>query len=625
MFNGESNLEELYLKAKKAYYTGESIMSDDEFDRLEEHLRQENSPVIDIVGFDDEDRNAKFNHPSKMLSLAKYQALLDGTPPTSSATAWMNKFGHEFYEATPKFDGNAVNYIYRNGKLQAVLSRGNGVAGRDYTSKLYNTAPSTINVFSDIEIVEIRGEIVIPTQIFDEKYSHFKNERNFVAGILNRDEDVSEIVSDFVFMAVEIRAHNYNGTMEFLPIQEYLPQWNFNTKHPLLIYLFQANEFENAYKTMQHYRQYDSPFRLDGFVIKTQEKYRPELGENSHDPNWAVAIKFPPQEAITSIENIQWNFGKTGEYTPVAIMKPTQLDGTTVTRATMFNFGYVQKNGCFPGAEVAIAKSGDIIPQIVKVIKPNHWQKRGWFPTHCTKCNHELDIDRIHLICPNELCSGKKYFKFIHGFNQLGVDGSGGAAIKKLWGAGFVRAIDILDKKKFNKETLIQSGEFKEGKTLDKLIQQVYGITQLHLRKLLLMIAFDGMGSKTAQEVARQIANQKYNFAGLEKRVVEGFDINGPKRKITLEAIELLQKNGIEIILPEVFDEQDITFEMSGSPSSFGFKTKKDFIEYAKTKGYRHTSLKDAKILFTDDITSTSGKMKDAQKRGVITKIYSEL
>jgi NAD-dependent DNA ligase len=223
------------------------------------------------------------------------------------------------------------------------------------------------------------------------------------------------------------------------------------------------------------------------------------------------------------------------------------------------------------------------------------------------------------------LCSGKKYFKFIHGFNQLGVDGSGGAAIKKLWDAGFTRAIDILDKKKFNKENLIKSGEFKDGKTLDKLIQQVYGITQLPLKKLLLMIAFDGMGSKTSEEVARKIANQKHNFAGLEKRVVEGFDIGGPKRKIALEAIELLQKNGVEIILPEVFDEQDITYEMTGSPSSFGFKTKKDFVEYAKSKGYRHTGLKDAKILFTDDITSNSGKMKDAQKRGVIAKLYSEI
>ena len=624
MYNEEINLEELYLQAKKSYYTGESIMSDDEFDRLEEHLRMENSPVLDIVGFDDEDRNAKFNHPSKMLSLAKYQASLDGTPPTSSATAWMKKFNHSSYEATPKFDGNAVNYIYKNGKLQAVLSRGNGTAGRDYTTKLYNTAPSNIQFPSDVEIVEVRGEIVIPTKVFDEKYSQFKNERNFVAGILNRDEDVSEIVSDFVFMAVEIRAHKYNAEMEYLPIQEYFPKWNFNAKFPLLIYIFSSNEFENAYKTLLDYRQNACPFRLDGFVIKTQEKYRPEIGENSHDPNWSVAIKFPPQEAVTTIEKIQWNFGKTGEYTPIAIMEPVQLDGTTVTRATMFNYGYVIKNNCFPGAVVSIAKSGDIIPQIQKVLKKANTPITN-HPTHCTKCNHELEITGVHLICSNETCEGKKYYKFIQGFNQLGIDGSGGAMIKKLWSAGFISAVELFEKSKFTKEKLIASGEFKEGKTLNRLYDQVVNIKELSLPKLLLMLGFDGMGRTTSKAITNQVAGLDFDYHGLEKRVVSGFGEGESKRLIVENAIKILSDNGITITKPESINKEDITFECTGSPTAFGYKTKKDFIEYAKTKGYRHTGLKDAKILFTDDITSTSGKMKDAAKRGVTAKLYSEI
>lgn len=625
MYNEDVNIEDLYLQAKKAYYKGEPIMSDDEFDRLEEHLKAENSPVLDIVGFDDEDRNAKFNHPSKMLSLAKYQASLDGTPPTQQATAWLKKFNHNSYEATPKFDGNAVNYIYRNGKLQAVLSRGNGTAGRDYTTKLYNTAPSTINVSSDIEIIEVRGEIVIPTKTFDEKYSKFKNERNFVAGILNRDEDISNIVSDFVFMAVEIRAHKFNSTQEFLPIQEFFPKWNFNLGSPLMVLNFQKNEFDCVYQKMLDYRLNECPFRLDGFVIKTSEEYRLAIGENSHDPNWAVAIKFPPQEAITTIKRIQWNFGKTGEFTPIAIMEPTALDGTTVTRATMFNYGYVKERGCFPGAEVSIAKSGDIIPQIQKVLKPSHNQNSDWYIKNCTKCNHELEIDGVHLICPNELCEGKKYYKFIQGFNQLGIDGSGGAMIKKLWQVGYTNAVQLFEKDKFTKEILINSGEFKEGKTLNSLLLQVNNIQEITIPKLLLMLGFDGIGRTTSKAIANQIANLDYDYFGLEKKVVSGFGIGEPKRLIVENAIEKLIANGIKVILPESVNTEDITFEMSGSPKSFGFNTKSEFVEYVKSKGYRHTGLKEAKILFTDDITSTSGKMKDATKRGVIAKLYSDL
>lgn len=623
--NIDQNLEELFLKAKKGYYTGETIMSDEEFDILEEHLRSINSPVISIVGFDDENRNAKFNHPSKMLSLSKYQATVDGVPPTEAAVNWMKKLGFYTFESTPKFDGNAVNCIYRNGKLEAILSRGNGTAGRDYTSKLHTLVPSKIETPKNIEIIEIRGEVVIPTKTFDQKYSQFKNERNFVAGILNRDDENTEVLNELVVMGVEIRCHKFDGKMDFLPIDEYFRKWNFNHKYPLYRYIFKPESFEETYQKMLDYRLNESPFRLDGFVIKAHEDYRLELGDNDHDPNWAVAIKFPPQEANTIISNIQWNFGKTGEYTPIAVMEPTSLDGTIVSRATMFNYGYVKKNGCFPGAEVTIAKSGDIIPQIVKVVNPNNNHDKNWHPTHCEKCGTELVIDDIHLICPNDLCEGKSYYKFINGFNQLGVDGSGGAAIEKLWNAGFTRAIDILDKEKFNYKNLIKSGEFKEGKTLKKLVEQVYAISEIKLNSLILMLGFDGMGSKTSVEVAKKIANQKFNFSGLEKRVVDGFENNQEKRNIVENAIELLKNNNIQIIYPEVFSDNDITFEMTGSTKAFGYKTKNEFINYLKNKGYRHTGLKEAKILFTDDLSSSSSKMKEATKRGVIIKLYDDV
>lgn len=177
------DLEQQYLTAKEGYYAGEPILTDDEFDHLEAQLISLGSEVPYIVGA--EDRKAKYSHPSSMLSLAKYQAAHNGTPPTNAAMAWMNAIGQHTFEVTPKYDGNAANAVYVNGALSQILSRGDGSKGRDITAKVKHNLPETINLD---ETVEVRGEVVIRVSTFNQHYSAFKNPRNFVAGILNRED-----------------------------------------------------------------------------------------------------------------------------------------------------------------------------------------------------------------------------------------------------------------------------------------------------------------------------------------------------------------------------------------------------------------------------------------------------
>ena len=178
------DLEQLYFQAKEAYYNGESIMSDDEFDHLEKELISLGSDAPYIVGADD--RKAKYSHPSPMLSLAKYQATLAGDPPTLQAQGWMDRIGKVSYEISPKYDGNAANAIYQDGKLLQVLTRGNGTKGRDITDKVKHNLPDVIGILGT---VEIRGEVVIKVNTFNQKYAEYKNPRNYVAGVLNRDEN----------------------------------------------------------------------------------------------------------------------------------------------------------------------------------------------------------------------------------------------------------------------------------------------------------------------------------------------------------------------------------------------------------------------------------------------------
>ena len=162
--NKRFELEQLYFQAKESYYSGEPILSDDEFDGLEKELLSMGSDAPHIVGADD--RKAKYSHPSPMLSLAKFQASLNGTPPTESATNWMNKIGKHSFEISPKYDGNAANAIYQDGKLLQVLTRGNGTKGRDITDKVKHNLPEKLNLNGT---VEIRGEVVIKISTFNQK------------------------------------------------------------------------------------------------------------------------------------------------------------------------------------------------------------------------------------------------------------------------------------------------------------------------------------------------------------------------------------------------------------------------------------------------------------------------
>jgi len=602
-------LEQLYFQAKEAYYSGETIMSDDEFDSLEQELIALGSTAPHIVGADD--RKAKYSHPSPMLSLAKYQASLSGVPPTGAAINWMSKFGATSFEITPKYDGNAGNAIYQDGKLLQVLSRGNGTKGRDITDKVRHNLPETIDLKGT---VEIRGEVVIKISTFNEKYSRFKNPRNYVAGVLNRDDNSQETLSHLDFVMLEVRQHN-DGEIHYIAPR--VPGF----KHNAYIFYCGSESFEATYHDMVDYRK-TSDYQLDGFVIKAPEGLRPVWGENSHDPNWAIAIKFPPKEATTKIKSISWQYGKTGELTPVAVMEPVDLDGSTVSRAALFNLGYLKEKGAYPGATVTVAKSGDIIPQIQRVLAPGNIAEFQ-HPDTC-KCGNKLSVKGIHLICESATCDVKAWFKFYIGVSLLGLDGVGGAITKQIWKAGVTNAIDLLNPNKFNKEMLIRSGEFKAGKTLDNIFKELEKCKDLRPKDIILLMGVDGMGHTTAKQLGNYISGLPHNFSGLQKDVITGFEPGGSRRQEYEMMVESITPY-INIILPEKISEDSISFEMTGSPKAFGFSTKEEFLKKAKEKGYHHTGLKDAKVLFVDDINSSSSKMKTAKVKGIKIMLYNEI
>lgn len=625
--NNIKELENQYLLAKQKYYEGDPILSDYEFDILEENLKSLNSQVTKIVGSSNL-KDAKFHHASPMLSLNKIQVHHKIAFPTTAFLSWYNAFklSNSTLEATPKFDGSSCNLIYENGQLQWALTRGDKTKGQNILDKMQLIVPNTINIKDK---VEIRGEVVISNSTFNEKYANaYKNPRNFVAGILGRDENNIDIMQDFHFVSFECRIHSNNDYYHHPHTFQFLKENNFRISP--LIETFEAKDFQSTYDIFESFRK-QSPYQLDGIVIKFPESDRNKIGETTHHPKWAIAIKFPPLESITTIKTITWNIGFSGEFTPVANLEPIDLDGTTVSNVSLYNYGNVIQNGLFPGAKVIIVKSGDIIPIVQKIIEPNFENKSNCIPSACSTpdCKIEVQGD-IHLVCTNSNCKHRKLNRLTRGIGSFGLRNVAGATITKLFNAGFESILDVFDNSKFTVDTLVQSGEFKIGRQLDILMEARNNPTsKITLPLVISSLGFENIGGSTAKQIAKIFEGEQPDFSGLSYASYSPFlSKDSDEYKLVLKFINVLNSNGFKIQTEEkqTISTDSIKYELTGSPKDFGFKTKEEFVNLIKQNGYVHTGLdKSTHILITDDLNSSSSKMAKARKLGVTIKTYEEI
>jgi DNA ligase (NAD+) len=623
-------LENQYLLAKQKYYEGNPIMSDYEFDYLEDQLNQAGSQVTKIVGSQNL-KDAKFNHPSKMLSLNKIQVHHSKMSNAIEAfNTWYTthaiQTGTEL-EATPKFDGSSCNLVYNNGNLEWALTRGDKFKGQNILPKMKLIVPKTIN---SQDKVEIRGEVVIPTHVFEEKYAHiYKNPRNFVAGILGRDDIDSDIIQDFHFIAFECRIHQNDQYSHNNETTRFLIENQFRISP--LVKRFTVDKFSEVYEHTLDFRINRSPYQLDGMVIKFPEDQRNQIGETGHSPKWAVAIKFPPKEAITTIESIGWSPGLNGEFTPIATLDPIDLDGTTVSNVNLHNYGNVIRQGLFPGAKVIIVKSGDIIPIVQKVIQPSTGNIEDHIPTECTtpECNIEVQ-NQIHLVCTNPDCLHKRVNHLCRGIGSFGFRNVAGSTIKKLYAAGIETVMDVFDNSKFNETYLINSGQFKKGRQLEILLESRNNpVRKVTLPLVITALSFENVGWSTSVQIAKVFEGNTPDWTGLNSAAYAPFlNKQSSEYQKVLRFIDILNSNGFPIQTeePVVIAEDSILFEMTGSPKDFGFKTKNEFLDKVKSHGWVHHKLdKDCKVLITDDPNSSSSKMSKAKKLGIEILTYDQV
>lgn len=621
---------ELYDLAKTKYYNGNSIITDSEFDELEEWLVENDDEFVPYVGEKtSSNKETKFKHYSPMLSLSKISIKVDDDGDeifdlfSSEFTNWTKDMPIEStYLWTPKFDGCSVNLQYSKGKLIRAITRGNKIEGRDVLNRIVNAVPKTLKTdYKKLDKLEIRGEIILSKEIFDSKYSSFKNPRNLVAGFLSQKDIDKNISKDLTFIPFDIR-HYSNDIMFHENLQDEDNIKKLITEFPsakeeISSFKIFSNELD-AYEFYKNYRK-SSRFNLDGIVVSINSDNKETTGYSDSSPKWAKAIKFPPKTTQTTIIDIVWSLGKTGEFTPIGKLQPIELDGTIVSNVSLYNFGSVKNSGLSIGAEISLEKAGDIIPRVKKIISKS--ENEFEYPIECPFCNENTKVDDIHLLCVNPDCNGVLEKKFLYNTNLLKIDFLGEETSKKLFQSGlFKNVYDLIVNFNNRKQELLNNNILPNGKIIESLSKS-FNIKEMKIERVIELLGEDGLGSRMSKQLANYYSNIDYDFSGFERRIIHKYTTSDNE---LINCINFLKNNGIEIIYNKE-EGKYLIVELTGSPKSFGYKTKEEYLLQISNSGYKAGELKKGTFaLITDDKTSESNKMKKANKLNVPIYDYSE-
>jgi DNA ligase (NAD+) len=621
-------LENKYLLAKVEYYKGTPIMSDAEFDALEAKLKESGSKVTNQVGAKNKDFD--FTLPNPMLSLSKLQteANEDGSVNymTSDFIKWYNKrsaiVGDSLLESSPKFDGNAIDTIYIGGKLTNSVTRGDGKFGKDVSKNVEMHFPKILNLngikLTETDVVEIRSEVVIESDFFNKKYGNdYSNPRNYVSGVLGADVPDETKCKELTIMPLHLLL---NG--------EHIDINNLNNHNELIsnvyIKIFKVDEYESL---IDWYIELRKKFhiQLDGVVISFPVDFRSTLGENSHDPEWAIAIKFVPDIATTTVNDLELFIGKTGEFTPVIQLDPVHLMGTVVRRASGYNFGYIFNNKIGKGATVSVSKSGDIIPEIQSVIIPS--DEMFEIPTRCPHCNSELTFDGIHLMCNNTKCVGRIAKQLSSNAKFIDIKGVGPKTLEN-FATDFSDLIELVvwTRTKGNSSDIEKYGIAHNSRSHEIFLNAFNNIKTLTFGQVIVLMSYNNVGLKLADQIANMYNGTNADFTGHDRSIVEMFKNEDVKSKVISKVKNLIDVGiDIEIPIQKEITEDTLFVCMTGSPKTFGFATKKDFADVIGDR-LNEVSItsKECQYLITDKLDSESSKMKNAKKRGIEIITYGD-
>jgi DNA ligase (NAD+) len=573
--------EQLHEHNRLYYNVVSPVISDKDFDLLMKELE---ALEVEFPQFNDElsptrrpggepvDGFEKIEHQHPMLSLSN-------TYNEEEVEEWMKRVqkGLEdeevVYVMELKYDGVAISLKYEGRRLVAAITRGDGVTGEDVTSnvKTIRTIPLLLQDGAP-ETLEIRGEIFYPFKDFErlnrEREENgedlFANPRNTAAGSLKMQD--SRIVAKRKLDCMMYGVISDNSAETHSEAVLAAGTWGFKTPRNKNRMIDTSSDSDGVMKFIKYWdkARHELPFAIDGVVIKVNRYDQQErLGLTSKSPRWAISFKFETERVLTQLLAVTYQVGRTGAITPVANLKPVQLGGTTVKRASLHNADQILKLGLNQDDMVYVEKGGEIIPKIVDVDTNSrkgtvNMFRQIQFPSKCTECNTELvreEGEAAHY-CPNVLgCAPQITGRITHfiGRKSMNIDGLGSETVVQLVEAGLIT--DVSSLYDLNAEELLPLERMAE-KSVNKLLQGIEQSKAVPFERVLFALGIRFVGETVAKKLAKAMGSMESLMAASLEQLQEVDEI-GERIAVSLmeffsddlnkELVKKLQDAGLQM------------------------------------------------------------------------------
>lgn len=633
--------------AKKYYDDDKPEISDFEYDMLMVELRnlekeypefQSAESLTQKVGGHVKEGFKKVTHEVPLQSLQDVFSI-------EEVEEWVNKIEQRAkeeeiknikYVVETKIDGLSAALEYKEGKFIRGATRGNGLVGEDVTENL-KTLKTIPREIEDKINITVRGEVFISKKDFEQMNQEreeneeelFANARNAAAGSLRQlDSKITakRPLDIYIFNVQKIEGKEFNSHFEEL---EYLNKVGFNV-NPVRIYCKTIDEVKEAIKKIGNDRE-SLTFGIDGAVVKVDDlRFREILGTTVKTPRWAVAYKYPPESKETVLKDIICQVGRTGVITPMAILEPVKVAGSTISKTTLHNEDFIKEKELKIGDTVVIQKAGDVIPEIVEVKKDKRTGKEKNFemPRICPVCGAPAirEEGEAAIRCTGIECPAKLFRNLVHFVSReaMNIDGLGENIIGQLLDKKLIQNIADIYILKFEDIASLK----KNGKKFaQNLVDSIETSKQNDLYRLITALGIRHVGTKASKILAKKYKNiDNLSRAKLEdlsnindigpvmaNSIVEFFGQNQTK-----DLIGRLKEAGVNTI---AFDEEEAdnrfegkTFVLTGSLEQFTRGEASDIIEKYGGKTSSTVSKKTDYVLAGEEAGS---KLKKAQDLGI--------
>ena len=540
------------------------------------------------------------------------------------------------YVVETKIDGLSMAIEYKDGKFVRAATRGNGLIGEDVSANALTIKSIPKELKEPINII-VRGEVFIGSKEFEKLneerevlgQSLFANARNAAAGSLRQlDSKITKTrpLDIFIFNVQKLENNPFNSHYEQL---NYLDKLGFNV-NPVRILCNNIDEAIDAITKIGEDRE-NLSFGIDGAVIKVDNlDYREELGTTFKTPRWAIAYKYPPEQKETLLKDIICQVGRTGAITPMAILEPVKVAGSTISKTTLHNEDFIKEKDLKIGDRVIIQKAGDVIPEVVEAVKSKRTgeEKEFIMPKVCPVCGAPTIREDGEAVtrCTGIECSAKALRNIVHFASKEGmeIDGLGYSIIEQLLDKKLINNIaDIYSLKLEDVASLKKNGK----KFAQNLIDAIEKSKSNDLFKLITGLGIRHIGAKSAKNLARKFRTMDNLMnASIEKLSVQN-DVGEITAKSIYEffreeqSIDLINKLKLAGVNMESLEEENTdnrfegkTFVLTGALSKYSRDEASDIIEKLGGKTSGSVSKKTSYVLAGEDAGS---KLTKAQNLGV--------